>query len=290
MVTAVQSRVRAADFVELTKPGIISLILVTVAAGYYMGASGIHGLALFHTLLGAALVAAGSNALNQIAERDLDARMRRTRSRPLPSGRIGVVEAQVFAWGLSFTGTAYLLTMVGPLVAALAAATLVSYVFLYTPLKRHTTLNTLVGGVPGALPIVGGWVAARGTIDLVALVLFAVLYLWQMPHFLALAWMLREDYARAGIRMLSIGDDGSMTFRQAVGYSAALLPVTLVPSVLGATGIVYFFGAVALALWLLWESWMAGRLRTHERARRLFLTTVAYLPALLVLMMVDKLP
>jgi protoheme IX farnesyltransferase len=290
VVTAVLGRARAADFVELTKPGIVSLILVTVAAGYYMGASGIHGLALFHTLFGAALVASGSNALNQIAERDTDALMLRTRSRPLPAGRLGLGEAQVFAWGLGGMGVAYLTALVGPLVGALAAATLVSYVFLYTPLKRHTTLNTLVGAVPGALPIVGGWVAARGTIEFPALVLFAVLYLWQMPHFLALAWMLREDYARAGIKMLSIGDDGSMTFRQAVGYSAALLPVTLVPSVLGAAGIVYFFGAVALALWLLWEAWMAGRSRTNERARRLFLTTVAYLPALLVLMMLDKLP
>lgn len=290
MVTTVLGRVRAADFVELTKPGIVSLILVTVAAGYYMGASGIHGLGLFHTLLGAALVASGSNALNQIAERDIDALMQRTRSRPLPAGRLGLAEAQVFAWGLGAGGVAYLLALVGPLTAALAALTLVTYVFLYTPLKRHTSLNTLVGAVPGALPIVGGWAAARGTIDFPALVLFAVLYLWQMPHFLALAWMLRDDYARGGIRMLSIGDDGSMTFRQAVGYSAALLPVTLVPSVLGATGVVYFFGAVALALWLLWEAWMAGRRRTNERARRLFLATVAYLPALLVLMMADKLP
>lgn len=290
MVTAVLSRARAADFVELTKPGIVAMVLMTVAAGYYMGARGLQGLALFHTLLGAAMVAAGSNALNQVAERDLDAKMLRTRGRPLPSGRLGVGEALAFAWALGVGGVVYLSAFVSPLVSGLAAVTLIMYVFLYTPLKRHTTFNTLVGAVPGALPIVGGWAAGRGTVELPALILFAVLYLWQMPHFLALAWMLKDDYARAGIKMLSIGDDGSMTFRQAVGYSAALLPVTLVPSVLGATGVVYFGGAAVLTLWLLWEAWMAGRVRTSLRARRLFLASVAYLPALLVLMMADKLP
>lgn len=291
MVTAVlASRSRAADYVEITKPGIVAMILVTVAAGFYAGAQhGIQGLALFHTLLGAAMVAAGSNALNQIAERDLDRRMLRTRNRPLPAGRLSLFEARTLAWALAVGGIAYLAALVGPLPAALAAATCVTYVFLYTPLKRVTTLNTLVGAVPGALPIMGGWAAARGSVDFTALVLFALLFLWQLPHFLALAWMLRDDYARAGIRMLSVGDDGSITFRQALLYAAALLPVSLVPSVLGLAGIVYFVGAALCSASLLWATLAAARERSHASARRLFLASVAYLPIVLLLLVVDKL-
>lgn len=289
MVTVALGRARAADFVELTKPGIVALILVTVTTGFYMGApGGVSGLALFHTLLGAALVAGGTNALNQVAERDLDARMERTRARPLPTGRLGVGEAALFSWTLGVGGIAYLTAFTNVLVATLAAVTLLTYVFVYTPLKRKSSLNTLVGAVPGALPIVGGWVAARGAIEFPALVLFAVLYLWQLPHFLALAWLYRDEYAQAGVKMLSVTDGTAMTFRQALGYSAALLPVSLVPTVIGMTGGIYFVGAAALTLWLLGVAWSAGREPSRGRARRLFLASVTYLPLLLVLMMIDK--
>lgn len=289
MVTAVLTRAHAADYLELTKPGIVALILVTVAAGFYVGSPhAVAGLTLFHTLMGAALVAAGSNALNQIAERDVDRRMVRTQARPLPAGRLSVAEAGAFAWATGLGGIVYLALLVNPLTAALAAATLVSYVYLYTPLKRVTSLNSLVGAVPGALPIVGGWAAATGSVDFVAFVLFALLYLWQLPHFLALAWMLRDDYARAGLKMLSVTDDGSATFRQAFLYAAALLPVSLVPSVVGVTGVLYFWGAVVCSLWLLWATVTAARDHSYARARRLFLVSVGYLPAVLAFMVVDK--
>lgn len=289
MVVLAVPRARAADYLELTKPGIVGLVLMTVAAGFYLGADAIAGLTLFHTLLGAALVAAGSNALNQVAERDYDARMARTRNRPLPAGRLAPAEALVFAWAAGLGGITYLAVLVNPLTAALAAATLVSYVFLYTPLKRVTSLNTLVGAVPGALPIVGGWTAACGTVDLVAVALFALMYLWQLPHFLSLAWMLKGEYAAAGYKMLSVTDpDGAATFRHAFLFAAALLPVSLVPSVVGATGGLYFFGSVGCAIWLLWATVAAARERTYGRARRLFVVSVAYLPVLLGFMVVDK--
>ncbi len=288
MVTLALTRSRLADYVELTKPGIVTLVLVTVAAGFYLSASAITGLLLFHTLLGATLVAAGSNALNQVVERDVDALMDRTRTRPLPAGRLGVGEAAVLGAGLSTAGIAYLMAFVNGITAAFAAATLASYVFLYTPLKRRTSLATLVGAVSGALPIVGGWAAARGTVDFPAWVLFALLFLWQLPHFLALAWLYRDDYARAGLRMLSVTDGADANFRQALLYAVALLPVSLAPSVVGTTGRVYFFGALVLSLWLIGATVVAARRPTRPAARRLFGVSVAYLPAVLVLMMADK--
>jgi protoheme IX farnesyltransferase len=280
---------RAADFLELTKPNIVGMILVTVAAGFYLGTSGPIDLTLLlHTLAGSAMVAAGSNALNQVLERRIDARMHRTRNRPLPAGRLAVSRATAFAWTLGLAGVAYLVVFTNPVVALLAAATLGSYVFVYTPLKRKTSLCTLVGAVPGALPIVGGWAASAGTVGLEAWVLFALLYLWQMPHFLALAWICRDDYERAGLRMLSVTAGDDATFRQALLYSVALLPVSLIPSVLGTTGPIYFFGALACSLWLIWATATAARRRTKPSARRLFLVTVMYLPVVLILMTVDK--
>ncbi len=264
-------------------------MLVTVAAGFYLAGPGaIQGLLLFHTLLGSVLVASGSNALNQILEREVDGRMHRTRNRPLPAGRMAVAEATLFATTLGLGGIAYLAVFVNPLAAGFAAATLGSYVFLYTPLKRKTSLSTLVGAVPGALPIVGGWAAARGTVHFEAWVLFALLFLWQLPHFLALAWVCREDYARAGLKMLSVTDGPEATFRQALLYTVALLPVSLVPAVMGFAGRVYFYGALALCLWLLWTTVAAVRDHTRARARRLFAVSVAYLPAILTLMIVDR--
>lgn len=280
---------RLGDYLALTKPNIVALILATVAAGFYLGSNGPLAVGtLLHTLVGSALVAGGSNALNQLLERRIDARMRRTRQRPLPSGRLAPGASAAFAWGLGTVGVAYLLVFTNAIVAALAAATLVSYVFLYTPLKRHSSLNTLVGAVPGALPIVGGWAAARHDLALEAWVLFGIVFLWQLPHFLALAWLYREDYARGGLRMLSVTDGADATFRQALLYAVALLPVSLVPSLLGATGLVYFLGAVALAIWLIAATAAVAADHAPKKARRLFLVTIVYLPAILVLMVADK--
>ena len=211
-------------------------------------------------MLGTALVAAGTNALNQVAERDTDALMHRTGRRPLPTGRVSLGAAAGFAWTAGVLGVAYLAMFVNVLTAAIAAATLLSYVFLYTPLKRKTSLNTLVGCVPGALPILGGWAAAGGSLGVGAWVLFGILFLWQLPHFLALAWLYREDYGRAGLRMLSVGDrTGVTTFRHAAVYALALLPVSLLPAVVGIAGAWYFAGAAILSSWFVWVGVRAVR-------------------------------
>lgn len=282
---------RLQAFHELTKPGITKLVMITAAAGFLMGAAeGVNVLLLANTLIGVALVASGTNAFNQWWERESDARMRRTRNRPLPTGRITPREAAAFAWLVSVAGVLYLAVAVNRLTAALALVTVTSYVLLYTPLKRRTSLNTLVGAVPGALPILGGWTAAGGSIDTAALALFGVLFLWQLPHFLALAWLYREDYARAGIIMVSGRDpDGRLTGRQAGLYAAALLPVSLLPVLLGISGLVYFVVAVLLgALFLACSVAMAIR-AGNSQAKRLFLVSIAYLPLLLGVMVVDRL-
>ncbi|UCG85280.1 MAG: protoheme IX farnesyltransferase [Gemmatimonadota bacterium] len=280
----------AADLIELTKPRIILMVMLTVAAGFWMASpSTQHGLLLFHVLLGTVLVAAGTNALNQVAERDLDALMRRTRSRPLPAGRLDVATAAALAWLSGISGVVYLAAWVNSIVATLAAVTLVSYVFGYTPLKRHSSVATLVGAIPGALPIVGGWAAATGGLESQAWALFAILFLWQLPHFLSLGWLYREDYARADVKTLSTNDsDGRRTFRYACLYAAALLPVSLVPTLIGITGGVYFFGAVLLSSAFLYVSSVAARSTTGSNARRLFTCSLVYLPLLLVLMVVNR--
>ena len=244
---------------------------------------------LAQTLLGTALVAGGTNALNQLRERDVDGVMNRTRGRPLPSGRLSPRAAGVFAGVISLAGVAYLAWVVNLLTAGLAALTLVSYVGLYTPLKRRTTLNTLVGAVPGALPIVGGWTAAGGTLGPAVLALFWILFLWQLPHFLALAWIYREDYRRGGLAMLSVVDpDGRHTGRMMLLYAMALLPVSLLPTLLGVTGALYFFGALALGLAYAGVAVAMTTAVTTARAWRVFLVSIVYLPALLTLMVVDK--
>ena len=287
-------RAAPADYLALTKPRIVAMVLVTVAAGYVLAPpSALSGaarmLVLAHLLVGTALVAAGTNALNQVWERDVDAHMRRTAGRPLPAGRLSVVEATVFAVGAGLLGVAYLGLLVNRLTATLAAATLVSYVLVYTPLKRRTALATLVGAVPGALPIVGGWTAAGGSLDARAWLLFALLFLWQLPHFLALGWIYRDDYARAGLPTLSAGDpDGRRTFRQAALDAAALLAVSLAPTLIGMTGAFYFIGAIGLSTWLLWTSGACARNPSTDRARRLFRATLVYLPSILFLLIVDR--
>jgi len=267
-------------------------VLLTAAAGFYLGApprGGVDVLLLVHTLIGTALVAAGTNAWNQIRERDVDARMARTRRRPLPSGRLMPGPAIWFATIISVGGVAYLAATVNLLTAGLAALTFASYVLLYTPMKRVTSLNTLVGAVPGALPIVGGWTAAGGSLDAAVAALFWILFLWQLPHFLALSWLYREDYRAGGLKMLSVTDDGGRdTGRMALLYALALLPISLAPTLLGVTGAWYFFGALALGTLYVAASGMLLMAATPTRAWRLFFVSIVYLPALLTLMVLDK--
>lgn len=290
MVVVFPSKVQFADLVALSKPRIVLMVMLTAAAGFWMASpTGQHTLLLFNTLLGTALVAAGTNALNQVAERDLDALMRRTRMRPLPAGRLSPTVAALFAWLAGVAGIGYLAVTVNLLTAALAAITLLSYVFVYTPLKRHSSASTLIGAIPGALPIVGGWTAATGSLAFAAWALFWIMFLWQLPHFLALGWMYREDYARARFKTLSSGDsDGRLTFVYASLYAAALVPVSLVPTLLGITGGFYFFGAALLSTGFFIVSSTAARHASAMNARRLFRSSLAYLPLLLLLMAVNR--
>ena len=265
-------------------------MVLTAAAGFYLGSGrGVDVWLLLHTLVGVALVAAGTNAFNQWRERDVDARMHRTQGRPLPSGRVTPRAAAAFAGVISLVGVAYLALAVNVLTAGLAALTLASYVLLYTPLKRTTTLNTLIGAVPGALPIVGGWTAAGGDLGPAVAALFWILFLWQLPHFLALAWIYRDDYRRGGLVMLGVDDeDGRRTGRMALLYAAALLPVSLLPSLLGVTGAWYFFGALALGIAYAAVGATLVRGATAKQAWRLFVASIIYLPSLLTLMVLDK--
>jgi protoheme IX farnesyltransferase len=275
-----------ADLVELTKPRITFLVLVTTLVGFYMGSTrGLNLLLLLHTILGTGLVASGASALNQYFERDLDARMVRTRNRPLPGGRLVPNEALVFSSVISAAGVGYLLFFVNGLTAALGAATLAGYILVYTPLKTRTTLCTLIGAFPGAAPPVMGWTAARGEIDGFALSLFAILFLWQMPHFFAIAWIFTEDYARAGF---SIHSSGVSTGRQIIFYCCALIPVSVLPTFFGLTGMVYFLGAILLGFTYLGYGFAVALFRSNAHAHRLLRVSVLYLPALLVLMMIDK--
>ena len=281
---------RAADFVQLTKPRITFLVLVTTAVGYAIGVGPIFQPAVFFALLvGTALVSGGASALNQWAERDADARMLRTRSRPLPSGRLAPADAFAFGIAISVVGLVLLASAVNGLTALLAAASLASYVFVYTPLKRVTPLCTLVGAVPGAIPPMMGFAAAAGTLGREAWALFAVLFLWQLPHFLSIAWIYREDYERGGFPMLPVTDpSGDSTARHSVAYAAALVPVTLLAGAFAGAGPGYLWSAVGLgALFVACAVGFAVR-RSLKSARWLFLVSVLYLPAVLGLMVLDR--
>jgi protoheme IX farnesyltransferase len=282
---------RAFDFLTLAKPRLNLLVLLTTLTGLYLAAPGGVPLAiLLHTFVGTALVAAGAAALNQVWERDTDGRMRRTRTRPLAAGRMGVAEGSAFGILLAAAGLIELGVAVNGLSAVVAATTLASYVLLYTPLKRRTSLSTLVGAVPGALPAVIGWTAATGTITLPALVLFGIVFLWQMPHFLALAWLYREDYAQAGIPVLPVLEpDGRRTGQQALVYAAALWPVSLMPALVGLAGVPYIAVASVLGLALIALSALFARDRSIPAARRLFLFTITYLPLLWGTLVADRL-
>lgn len=280
---------RAADFLELGKPRITFLVVVTAAVGYALGAPVFQAGVFLAVLCGTALVAGGASALNQYAEREADARMLRTRGRPLPAGRVTPAEALSFGLAISAAGLALLAAGTSPLTFALGLAALATYVLVYTPLKRVTSLCTVVGAVPGAIPPLMGWTAARGSLDRMAWFLFAILFLWQLPHFLALAWMYREDYARGGFPMLAVSDeDGSSTGRQALLYGAALLPVTLAAGLFAQAGMVFLWGALAAGLAFLACAALFARRREVAWARRLFLASVLYLPAVLSLMVFDR--
>lgn len=277
---------------ELSKPRITQLVVLTAAGGYYMASRGPFDFPRFGwTLVGTALVAAGTNALNQVRERDIDARMRRTRNRPLPSGRVTPRAALAFSIVAAAGGIGLLAWQVNTLTALLASLTLVAYAWVYTSLKPRTTYNTLVGAIPGALPVLGGWTAAGGALEPAAWALFWILFLWQLPHFLALAWMYREDYRSAGLAMLSIADaDGSRTARMTLLYALALVPVSILPTVYGVTGPRYFYGVLLLSVvYVAVGAGMMWRPMARDAwARRVFLVSIVYLPTLLTLGVFDK--
>ncbi|OGR89349.1 MAG: protoheme IX farnesyltransferase [Elusimicrobia bacterium RIFCSPLOWO2_01_FULL_59_12] len=274
------------DYLELTKPRVTTWVVLTAWMGFAFGSAGktFSGL-WFLTMLGTALVAAGASALNQYMERDLDAKMRRTQNRPLPQKRILPRKALIFGISLAAAGAVTLAWGVNFLTSLLSLVSLGSYLLLYTPLKTRTSLCTLVGALPGSLPPVMGWTAARETLAPHTWVLFAILYVWQLPHFLAIAWMYKEDYARAGFPMLPVIDPGGgSTARMMILYSAILIPVTLLPAQRGLVGFSYFYGALGLGIAFLACSVLAAFFRTPAHARRLLLASVIYLPALLTWM------
>ena len=277
-------------YVVLTKPDVTFLVVITTVAGFYLGSVGPMDWArLAHTLFGTLLVAGGTAALNQYVERDMDALMRRTAARPLPTATLKPLEVLIFGAATILVGTAWIALTVNVLAAVVAFATSVSYLGLYTPLKTRTTLATAVGAIPGALPPLIGWAAARGSLSEGGWILFAILFVWQFPHFMAIAWMYREDYARAGIKMLPVVDPkGDSTFNVIVSFSAILVPVSLLPSVMGMAGIRYFFGALVLGMILLQVSLWANRARTNVRAKWLMHATVIHIPLLLAWMIFDK--
>jgi protoheme IX farnesyltransferase len=284
-------RSAAADYLELTKPRITLMVVLMAVVGFVMGSRGPVGTAaLSAALLGTGLVAAGASALNMLFERHTDALMLRTRNRPLPSGRLRPAEALAFGMALTTAGLLELLWTSGPVATAVAFTTWASYLFAYTPLKTRTSFSTIVGAFPGALPPVIGWAAARGSVDHGALLLFAILFLWQIPHFLAIAWIFREDYARGGLPMLPVLDaDGRITGRQALANSVALLLVSLAPTAAGMAGKVYLVGALLLGAAFVGVAFRAAAVRSIPAARALFLSSLVYLPSVSALLLADRL-
>ena len=279
-----------ASFYELTKPRMNFLVVMTTFCGFYMGSRGaIDWTLLLHTILGTALTAAGASVLNQYLERDFDALMPRTRNRPLPAGHVVPVHALAFGTVLGVLGVAYLALAVNPLTSAVGFATLASYVWVYTPLKRRTTLNTVIGAVPGALPPVMGFTAVTGALSPEALSLFGILFFWQLPHFLAIAILYRRDYAAGGFLMLPVVDESlDLTSRQILLWGAALIPVSLLPTMLGMAGAFYFGAATLLGLAFFTFGISCAVTKTRTDARKLFFASIIYLPVLLVVMALDK--
>ena len=283
---------RANAFVALTKPDVSLLVLMTTAGGYYMGARGpVNLLHLLHTVFGTMLIAAGTAALNHYIERESDRYMRRTAGRPLPTGVLQPREALGFGVALAVAGALDLYFAAGALACALGVGTCASYLLAYTPLKKRTVWATFVGAFPGAVPPMIGWAAASGSLDRGAWLLFLILFLWQFPHFHAIAWMYREDYARAGILMLPVVDrEGTRTFRQIIVFAAALAAVSLLPSLMGMTGVWYFFGALVSNMALVQVCLWAASTKSNTRAKWLMHATVMHIPLLLALMAFDKIP
>ena len=281
---------RAADYWTLTKPEVNFLVLISALAGFYAASRVPFDWALLaHTLVGTLLVASGTATLNQLIERDADARMRRTALRPLPSGRMPAMNALVFGMFLSVAGGLYLLALVNALACILAMATLLTYLLIYTPLKKRTPWCTFLGAFPGAAPPLIGWAGSAGSLSRDAWVLYAILFLWQFPHFLAIAWMYREDYARAGLKMLPQDDaEGSAAMRQIMAGALLLLPVSLLPAWFGQAGAVYLAGAFTLGLMYIYSGARLATVKTNIRARRLVLASIVYLPLVFALLMFDK--
>lgn len=278
-----------AVYADLVKARLTLLVLLTTLVGFYVGQRGpMDYLLMFHALLGTALVASGAAALNQLLEREYDAKMHRTASRPLPSGRLQPVTVMLFGGVCALLGTIYLALLVNPLTSVLGAVSLVSYLFIYTPLKRLTWLNTAVGAVPGALPPLMGWAAARGELS-GGWVLFAILAFWQLPHFLAIAWIYKDEYAKAGFQMLpNVDPEGRRTAQQSVGYALGLLPISACPFLLHLAGPVYLASAILLSGAYLWYAAQFARGRDVPGAKRLFFTSIIYLPLLLIALVADK--
>jgi protoheme IX farnesyltransferase len=289
-VASVAGKSWSSVLADLVKARLTTLVLLTTLVGFYLGWRGpMNFVLMFHVLAGTGLVAAGAAALNQLLERDYDARMRRTMSRPLPSGRLQPVTVMIFGGLCSVAGLVYLAGLVNPLTSVIGAVTLVSYLFIYTPLKRVTWLNTPVGAIPGALPPLMGWTAARGEISGEGWALFAILAFWQLPHFFAIAWMYRDDYARAGFKMLpAVDPDGQRTGQQAVSHTLGLLLVSVFPYLYHLAGPVYLIGAILLGVFYLACAVRFACQLTMPRARQLFLASILYLPLLLALMVWDK--
>lgn len=282
--------IAARDLWEMTKPGITLMVVLTAGLGFLLAErNAFPFLLLVHTLLGTGLISAGGSVLNHVLERDTDALMLRTATRPLPSGRMDPDAALLFGVVLSVLGIVDLALAVNLLTALLGAAALAGYIFVYTPLKRISSFATVIGAIPGAIPPMMGWCAVRNQLDPAAWVLFAILFLWQLPHFLAIAWLCREDYARGGFPMLPVLDpEGTRTGRQAILYGAALVPISLLPSLLGLMGTVYFVGALTFGLVYLGFAFAFAALRSNPGARRLMLASLLYFPALLLVMLLDR--
>ncbi len=280
-----------ADYIALTKPRLNGLVVATSAAGYYLGSTGALNLpGMAAAVAGTALVAGGAAALNQVYERDTDALMQRTRMRPLPDGRVPVADARTFGLVLAGAGLALLGARTNLLATALALATLVVYLIIYTPMKRRSPMATLVGAVPGALPPLIGWTASHGRLAMGGGALFLIVFLWQIPHFMAIAWLYRDDYGKAGFPMLPVLEpDGRRTGRQAVLYATALVPASLVPTLVGLSGLVYAAVALVLGAALLSLAFRFAATRTDTAARWLFLASITYLPLIWIVMIADKL-
>ena len=279
-----------AVYADLIKARLTFLVVLTTLVGFYLGSRGpVDYLLMLHAVLGTALVASGAAALNQFLEREHDAKMRRTKNRPLPSGRLQPTTVMVFGGVCGCAGLLYLALAVNLTTAVIGAISLLSYLFIYTPLKRVTWLNTAIGAVPGGLPPLMGWTAARGELSREGWALFAILAFWQLPHFLAIAWMYREEYEKAGFKMLpGIDPEGHRTGRQAVSHTLGLLPVSLFPFLFHVTGTIYLFGALVLGGVFLWCAVQFARQLTLARARQLFFMSILYLPLLMIMMVLDK--